>query len=217
MQFNETVESVHSANFKNLMNQKFDRLLVVSYAGRRDRDGLATWLCRCDCGNEVVVVGKQLRRKQTRSCGCLQIEISKAVNRKHGMRGTRIYRIWSGMLDRTTNPNSKDSDRYSDRGIKVCERWLKFENFFEDMGLPPSDSHSLERKDNNGNYELANCCWATAEEQANNRSNNRLVTFGNVTYSIAKWARLLGKHTSTIGRRLDRGCSVFEALTGVNI
>lgn len=95
-----------------------------------------------------------------------------AANTKHGMKGTSVYNRWMAMKRRCFNPNSTRYERYGGRGITVCARWLEFENFYADMGDPPPGT-TLERIDNNGNYEPGNCCWVTPKDQANNRSNNR--------------------------------------------
>lgn len=159
----------HSHNWLNLKGLVFLRLTVLKYVGKREKDKASLWLCKCDCGKEIIVPTKQLMRKQTQSCGCYLIDKTRLVNRTHGYKGTRIYRIWAGMLNRIRNPNSKDYWRYGGRGIKVCKRWLKFENFLADMGEPPTDKHSIDRRKNEGNYCPSNCKWSTAKEQANNR------------------------------------------------
>ncbi len=126
------------------------------------------------------------------------------------------YRTWYRMINRCTRPSSKSYKRYGGRGITICKRWMRFENFLADMGVRPSLKHTIERKDNEGNYRPGNCCWATYKEQARNRSNNRLLTFKGRTLPVAAWAEEVGLKSGTLWVRLKRGWSVQRALsTGV--
>jgi hypothetical protein len=117
------------------------------------------------------------------------------------------------MVKRCTNENSRDYRRYGARGITLDARWLKFENFFADMGERPTDRHTLERKDNSKGYSPENCVWATRKEQANNTRRNRTLTFGGKTQTIAQWAGQLGLPEKLISTRLRRGWSEQAALT----
>ena len=131
----------------------------------------------------------------------------------HGMRKSKVYNVWCLMKQRCLNPNNKSYPNYGGRGIQVCDRWLEFANFYEDMGKP-SDGMTLERIDNNGNYDPTNCKWATRKEQSNNQQHTRLIEFNGETYSVSEWARKLGLSQATLNSRLNRyGWSISRALT----
>lgn len=155
----------------DLTGMKFARLTVIERLGAIGNTHAIWWLCRCDCGNEVNVTAQRLKTRWTRSCGCLQPEKARA-NARHGE--TRLgtyspeYHAWQQLKYRCSNPNADCWDDYGGRGISVCEHWDSFENFLADMGRRPSDNHSLDRIDNEGNYEPSNCRWATRKQQNNN-------------------------------------------------
>src|ERR1043166_5399491 len=142
-------------------------------------------LCRCECGSETVKKTGNLRSGNTRSCGCVtSVWLSRPT---HGLSKTSEYRIWGLMLHRCRNPRDARYKSYGGRGITVCERWWKFENFIADMGPRPSLSHSLDRyPDNDGPYSPENCRWATPEQQARNKGNSTSLTVGGRTATIAE-------------------------------
>jgi len=198
----------------NLIGQKFERLIVLK---RMDNDkwGKSCWLCECDCGKEKIVIGSDLKSGNTKSCGCLAKE--KLIKRltKHGHSTTtkvsKTYISWADMIQRCTNPNHKDYHNYGGRGIKVSKRWVKFENFLEDMGEPPTDKHTLDRISNDGNYCKSNCRWATRKEQSRNTRRNRLITYKGKTQCLIEWAEELGINYSTLKWRLCNGWSIERA------
>lgn len=162
-----------SALAHDLTGQRF-HMLVASV-----RDGMASpvrWVCRCDCGNEVSVRAKDLRSGTTKSCGCYRQSRMQTLGLKHGHAASRspTYASWQAMRERCENSHNAAYNKYGGRGIKVCERWLTFENFLADMGERPKGT-SIDRFPNrDGDYEPGNCRWATATEQSRNRHSSKL-------------------------------------------
>lgn len=145
-----------------------------------------------------------------RSCGCLRKEHPNSL--KHGMSESREFRIWAEMHKRCTNPKFKSFAYYGGRGISVCDRWKRFENFFQDMGRCPTD-WTLDRIDVNGNYEPANCRWASRKTQSRNKRSNHLLNFNGKTQCISAWAEEIGMKRDTLKRRIYLGWSTERALT----
>jgi len=194
--------------------EKYNRLTAIRF-DHKDKWGNHYWLFKCDCGNETIKGACAVRNNKTKSCGCLQKENNRSGknSRIHGMEGTPIYNVWLSMKQRCLNKNRKDYEYYGGRGIKVCKRWLKFENFYADMGDRPKGK-SLDRIDNNGNYEPKNCRWATTIEQSNNKRNNVKITYNGKTLTISQWARMIGVDMRVIWSRINvRHWSIKKTLT----
>ncbi len=182
---------------------RFGILSVIEMIGGRDKK----YLCRCDCGTIKSVLGSALRNGDARSCGCGIRRALSARFTRHGHAGkikTPTYSSWKSMHDRCKKPHHKAYADYGGRGITICERWQKFENFLADMGERPNGT-SLDRFPNNdGNYEPGNCRWADKYQQANNRRTTKLIQRGDERLSIAEWARKLGKDPSNFAAMLKR-------------
>jgi hypothetical protein len=155
------------AILNRMIGKRFTRLVVEELIGKQQ--GHYLWKCICDCGNNSIARTSTLNSQKQKSCGCLRTELVTQRATKHNKYGTDEYKIWHGILTRTTYSTSKKFHRYAGRGITICNRWLDFENFLADMGNRPSKKHSIDRVNNDGNYEPSNCRWATAQQQANNR------------------------------------------------
>lgn len=179
----------------DLVGETFGRLTVTCRVAN-DRAGRASWYCSCSCGGFKIIDSKALRTGKTASCGCLCYS--------HQQSGSPLYKVWASMRERCNNPRAKSFAHYGARGITVCERWAGFELFLADMG-PRPNGYSIERRDNDGNYEPGNCYWATDFEQAQNTRRTRLITVGGDTRTITEWTRKLGGSVSMIHCRLKRG------------
>lgn len=162
---------------RNHTGKRFGKLTVRRQDGT-NRHGKAVWLCSCDCGGETRVVGSDLTSGHTRSCGCLHVDEVRSRMTTHGQarHSTRssLYHVWSQMKSRCTNPKNAGYPNYGGRGIRVCDEWARsFEAFAAHMGERPSPAHSIDRIDNDGNYEPGNVRWATPKEQRHNRRPQR--------------------------------------------
>lgn len=161
---------------------------------------------KCCCGVTFDARISNVKSGNTKSCGCHK-KITTSIRRTtHGSSKTTAYFVFVQMIQRCLNPNHKQFPSYGGRGIRVCCRWLKFENFIKDMGRKPTASHSLDRIDNDGDYSPRNCRWATASEQNNNKRNNVLVEVDGITRNVAQWATMQGaSNRHAIYARLRRG------------
>jgi hypothetical protein len=192
---------------RDLAGKVFNRLTIIKQVyGKKS-------LCQCVCGTVKLVDTWAVTKGHTKSCGChkREQEATGAINLKHGQsrigRRTPEYRTWCQMMTRCENPNSDRYPYYGGRGIRICERWHSFENFFTDMGPKPTLKHSIGRIDNNGDYCKENCRWETQVEQCRNTRRTRFVTANGVTRPISEWADLLGTNGDVLRSRLNKGWS----------
>lgn len=158
--------------FIDITGKKFSRWTVLS---RVTNAKSSKWLCRCDCGIEKIVPRSNLVGNRTKSCGCLQKEITSFQFTKHKLTDHPIYNTWASMKNRCSNPNQDDYQWYGGRGIKVCERWQDFQNFYTDMFSTWQEGLSIDRIDVNGDYEINNCRWVTWEIQCRNTRRSKFM------------------------------------------
>lgn len=183
--------------------QKYGMLTVVSFVGR-DKNNRHRWECVCDCGKQVTPSQNNLRHMS--SCGCMR-KWSQFV---HGQKGTPEHRSWAAMIQRCTNPNVERYNIYGARGIRVCDRWRDFINFLSDMG-PRPEGTSLDRyPDQNGNYEPNNCRWATAKEQAQNKTNNVKVILSGDEMVLIEALKIINVEPSAFSNYVRRSSKTHQ-------
>lgn len=201
--------------FRDLTNQAFGRWKVIKRV-ENNKHNHPQWLCKCSCGNEGVVRGSILTAGQSKSCGCFNIEVRKAVciarNTTHGLSSKRVYNIWVDMRQRCFNKSNPKYKIYGARGITVHPDWESFETFLNDMGCPPSEKHTLDRIDNGYIYCKSNCRWALQKTQQNNRSNNRMLTYKGEHKTLQQWCNQFKIDRKTVTSRIANGWTVENAL-----
>ena len=199
----------------DLTGQTFGWLTVIERA--HNRGPTTCWDCRCRCGQFVTARYPNLRSGRSRSCGCLMKEVSKNTLTTHGLSQElpRLYRIWKNMRTRCFNPRTTCYVRYGGRGVTVCEDWHGYAAFHEWATTNGyREDLSIDRINNDGNYEPNNCRWATPKDQARNTSRKRLITHGGETKSLAEWSSKTGIHRRTLSSRFDKlEWSIEKALT----
>jgi len=195
----------------DVTDMRFGRLVVTGRAP--NVGGKAAWLCRCECGNTRNVIGTLLRTGKTKSCGCWKAERIGNDRRRHGLTDSPEHLAWMRMRARCSNAKLVGYKNYGGRGISVCERWMLFENFLSDMGLRPSPKHSIDRINNDGNYEPSNCRWAERSVQIRNRRMTKMLTFQGQTMCVTDWENKLGFPVGTIRKRISLGWSQHDAMT----
>lgn len=195
---------------EDLKGKRYGRLTVVERAETKNRK--TYWKCKCDCGATIKVNTANLNNGHTKSCGCLQKE--KVTT--HGKKNTKLYKVWASMKARCDNSSHKAYENYGGRGITVCDEWkndfINFYNWAMENGY--QDGLTIDRKDNNGNYEPLNCRWSTQKEQNNNTRRNQYIEFDGECHTIAEWAEIKKINRLTLWDRITRkGWSLERALT----
>lgn len=199
--------------FVDLTGRRFHRLVVIQRDGHLQHS--TAWLCRCDCGVTKRVNGQGLTAGTTKSCGCFRRDWRVAENLRtkptHRLTKSATYESWKAMLARVAGRTTLTRKYYLDRGIVVCDRWRKFENFLCDMGLQP-DGLTLDRIHNDGNYEPGNCRLATRKQQQNNRRTSIAVTHDGITDSLVGWADRIGVPYRQLHGRYVSGLPLSDVL-----
>lgn len=188
-------------NFRNLTGQIFNRLTVICLFAKTPIGGII-WLCRCSCGNFLTAEGTRITHSKLKSCGCLRAE--SIGNRIHGETAngkfTAEYRAYYHAKTRCNNPNFNGFQHYGGRGIKFC--FNSFQDFLAEVGRKPTPQHSIERINNNGNYEKGNIRWATKQEQCRNQRRNHFLTLNGNTKTISEWAEITNSKRGRISARI---------------
>lgn len=188
---------------KDIAGVRFGRLRAIKPNGSQGNN--TKWLCICDCGNKVSVNISSLTMGRTRSCGCLRKENTSSMFKKHGFRSEKLYSVYCTMKQRCYNPNNQRFSCYGGRGISICDEWqadyLAFRKWALDNGY--EDGKSIDRINNDGNYEPSNCRWVNTITQANNKRNNPKIEYGGESHTIAEWARIKGLSYHTLYERIN--------------
>lgn len=204
------------AKFIDLTGKRFGQLTVIKKIGSDKRKNVV-WLCICDCGKETIRTTTRLKTGYTKSCGCLCVQKLLERNTKHNMTHTRLYKIYKGLIQRCYSPSNPAYENYGNRGIKISEEWLDkekgFINFYNwAMQNGYKDNLSIDRINNNGNYEPDNCRWATEKEQSNNRRTNHYITYNGETHTLKEWSEILNVSYSMLSHRFQRKWDIEKAL-----
>lgn len=198
--------------FIDLTNQKFGRLTVLEYIGHKGKRNL--WKCRCECGKITEVVTYHLTKNIVKSCGCLRTEKLIERSTSHNKRYSKIYNRWKGIKQRCLNPNQPSYINYGGRGITICDEWkndfMSFYNWSMQNGY--AEKLTIDRINNDGNYEPSNCRWVDRKTQNNNTRANHLLTYNGKTLNISQWANLYNLSYSCLKTRIRNGWSIEKAL-----
>lgn len=197
----------------DLTGQRFGRLVVIEQY--KSLNGHTRWLCQCDCGEKTIVHGNSLKSGNTKSCGCISLENKQSYG-THKMSKTAIFHVWLTMKQRCNNPNSKSFNQYGARGISVCKEWEDdFSSFYEwSIANGYKENLTIDRIDNDGNYEPSNCRWVDHFVQANNKRNNVFYEINGEKKTLAQWCREYGMDYSVVSQRIHKlNYDIERALT----
>lgn len=188
----------------NLINKKFNKLLVIDKAFTKNRE--VYWKCICECGNTIYVSTANLNSNRVKSCGCLKLERLLERSTTHNKSKTRIYHIWKSMRQRCYNENDYSYKNYGGREIKVCDEWYNDFTAFYNWSIEHNyqENLTIDRIDNNGNYEPENCRWVSKLIQSNNTRFNKYITINNETKSLADWCRYYNLNYNSVEQRINR-------------
>ena len=216
-------EMLSKAKLIDLTGQVYGRLTVIKRVDdyiSPSGDRKVQWLCKCKCGKEVIVTGNNLRKGNSKSCGCYNRELLAKINLTHNASNTRLYHIWICMKDRCYNPKNKKYKDYGGRGIIICDEWINdfeaFANWAYDNGYVENVSRgecTIDRIDVNGNYCQQNCRWVNQKVQSNNKRNNHYITYNGETHTVTEWNNILGYKKGVLSRRIFSGWSIEDAFT----
>jgi len=204
---------------REMPRKKLDKILAGSAVGEwtvlRKAVRSSYWICECSCGETREVREDSLKARDSLYCIRCKARKNRAqATPKHGRTGTAEYRVWDAMIQRCTNSRTKAYKNYGGRGITVCYRWrFSFEAFCKDMGERPSDTHTIDRIDNDRGYFQGNCRWATRSEQSRNHRRNHWVLFQGKVRTVTDWARHLGIPPGLIFYRLKRNWPIEKVLS----
>lgn len=195
-------------NFEDLTGKRFTRLTVLGLEDKNPKSRKRTWICLCDCGKQIIVKNYALLNGNTKSCGCLKKEQNRNANKTHGLSRTPIYRVWGSMVGRCTNPKDHKYASYGGRGINVCARWRSFENFYADVSQMEhfgEKGYSLDRINNNGDYEPNNVRWANLTTQGRNKRNNHMVKVDGEQMTVSELCEHYNLNPVTVQSRIKKG------------